>query len=388
MVERHGVGMNKSRSRPVTDRHVADIYRAAAGVLAWNEVLASLTKLTDSKFCFIGSYSVAEGSGTIEEWYNLDNSAVESYGVSPAGSLPWLARREYFQSAGLVWTGGQILSDEQLRDTQFFSNFLRPLGVFHTLHAAIDISNGTITHVLLARSSSKPDYSPELCDAFRDLTWHLQSAFDLNQSLSENSIVQMGFDVLLEILPIGIAMVDANGAIVRMNALAQSIIATYDEEVGESNHEIPPTQVPATILPVALAQKIDESNGYRRVVLDRLNGRSKTYLTILPLDLRRTWTGQHSSGKILLLYDLEFEIEVDDSVFSILYGLTPTEARLAARVITGERIDEAARDLGISESTARTHLKRIFKKTNVSRQAELVRKLLLSSLHSIKIRIQ
>lgn len=206
------------------------------------------------------------------------------------------------------------------------------------------------------------------------------------RALSENTIVQMGFDALLEILPIGIAMLDANGAIVRMNALAQSIIATYDEKVGESNHEIPPTQVPATILPVALAQKIDESNGHRRVVLDRLNGRSKTYLTILPLDLRKTWTGQHSSGKILLLCDLEFDIEVDDSVFSILYGLTPTEARLAARVITGERIDEAARDLGISESTARTHLKRIFKKTNVSRQAELVLKLLLSTLHSIKIR--
>jgi len=387
----HGIEVERDqltdRSRPVTDQHVANIYRAAAGVLAWSDVLASLTVLTDSKFCFIGRYSVEEGRGTIEEWCNLDVSAVEAYAVSSVGSVPWLARREYFQSAGLIWTGSQILSDEHLRETDFFANFLRPLDVFHTLHAAIDISQRTVTHVFMARSTAKQDYSPELCQTFRDLTWHLRSAFDLSRSLSEHSIVQKGFDVLLENLPIGLAVLDPNGTIVRMNELAQGIIASFDEEVGNSGAEVSPTHKSATSLPAALAQTINGSNGQTSFVLRGRKGRCNTYLTTLPLDLSKSWTRHQSSGKILLIYDLEFEIEVDANVLGMIHHLTPTEARLAARVIAGARIDEAAQSMGISESTARTHLKRIFSKTNVTRQADLVRKLLLSTIHSIKIRL-
>jgi DNA-binding CsgD family transcriptional regulator/PAS domain-containing protein len=383
--------MNKDqltgRLRPVTDQHVANIYRAAAGALAWSEVLESLTLLTDSKFCFIGRYSVNEGRGTIEEWCNLDVSAVEAYAVSSVGSVPWLARQEYFQSAGLVWTGRQILSDEHLRETIFFENFLRPLDVFHTLHAAIDISFGTVTHVFMARSNAKQDYSPELCETFRDLTWHLSSAFDLSRTLSERSIIEKGFDVLLENLPIGLAVLDPNDTIIRMNKLAQRTLASFGEEVDSIGAEIPSIQRSATSLPAALAKMISEPRGHSRFVLSGHKGRCNTYLTVLPLDLGKTWTDHQNSGRILLICDLEFEIEVDESVLGMIHHLTPTEARLAARVITGARIDEAAHGMGISESTARTHLKRIFSKTNVTRQADLVRKLLLSTIHSTKIKL-
>lgn len=54
------------------------------------------------------------------------------------------------------------------------------------------------------------------------------------------------------------------------------------------------------------------------------------------------------------------------------YGLTPTEARLASLIAEGSSIAEVAGLLGISIGTARVHLKRIFAKTGTRRQAELV----------------
>jgi DNA-binding CsgD family transcriptional regulator len=59
------------------------------------------------------------------------------------------------------------------------------------------------------------------------------------------------------------------------------------------------------------------------------------------------------------------------------YGLTFAEASLAMRLVQGESIAEAAAALGITEHTARTHLKRVFAKTGTMRQAELVREVLL-----------
>lgn len=55
------------------------------------------------------------------------------------------------------------------------------------------------------------------------------------------------------------------------------------------------------------------------------------------------------------------------------FGLTKTEARLAAALYEGCSIPQAAHRMGVANSTARTHLQRIFDKTGVRRQADLVR---------------
>ncbi|SDG09668.1 regulatory protein, luxR family [Limimonas halophila] len=55
------------------------------------------------------------------------------------------------------------------------------------------------------------------------------------------------------------------------------------------------------------------------------------------------------------------------------YGLTRQEARIGTLVGEGHVIRDAARDLGIQESTARWHLKNVFSKLDIHRQVELVR---------------
>ncbi|MCA0922049.1 helix-turn-helix transcriptional regulator [Pseudooceanicola nanhaiensis] len=55
------------------------------------------------------------------------------------------------------------------------------------------------------------------------------------------------------------------------------------------------------------------------------------------------------------------------------FRLTPAESTLCLEILRGDGRDAAAARLGISVSTARTHLSRIFEKTGTNRQAELVR---------------
>ena len=56
-----------------------------------------------------------------------------------------------------------------------------------------------------------------------------------------------------------------------------------------------------------------------------------------------------------------------------LLGLTPAEARIAAAVGAGLPPREAARSLGLAESTVRSGLKVIFGKLGIRRQTELVK---------------
>ena len=55
------------------------------------------------------------------------------------------------------------------------------------------------------------------------------------------------------------------------------------------------------------------------------------------------------------------------------YGLTPAESRMLAAIVNAGGVRQAAQTLGVCETTAKTHLKRIFEKTGTNRQTELVK---------------
>ena len=55
------------------------------------------------------------------------------------------------------------------------------------------------------------------------------------------------------------------------------------------------------------------------------------------------------------------------------YDLTPAETRVLAGLLAGRTLAETAVALGIAASTAKTHLDHIFAKTDVTRQADLMR---------------
>jgi DNA-binding CsgD family transcriptional regulator len=57
-------------------------------------------------------------------------------------------------------------------------------------------------------------------------------------------------------------------------------------------------------------------------------------------------------------------------------GLTPAEVRFTREILKGDGLQAAADRLGISVTTARTHLAHVFGKTGARRQAELVRLIL------------
>jgi DNA-binding CsgD family transcriptional regulator len=61
------------------------------------------------------------------------------------------------------------------------------------------------------------------------------------------------------------------------------------------------------------------------------------------------------------------------------FGLTAAEAAVAKEILNGRGLKVAARSLGVSPTTVRTHLTAVFSKTCTQRQAELVRVLLQRS---------
>ena len=81
-------------------------------------------------------------------------------------------------------------------------------------------------------------------------------------------------------------------------------------------------------------------------------------------------------GVLLLLAEPANASVPNADLLRLLFDLTPAEARLTRYLLEGRTPAEAAALLRITEATTRVHLRRVFAKTGVRRQAELVRLLL------------
>ena len=79
---------------------------------------------------------------------------------------------------------------------------------------------------------------------------------------------------------------------------------------------------------------------------------------------------------MVMITDPDRDIYPSEEIIAQAFGLTQAEARLAARLATGQSLERIATELGISEGTVRNQLKAVFQKTETHRQGELIALLL------------
>ena len=75
---------------------------------------------------------------------------------------------------------------------------------------------------------------------------------------------------------------------------------------------------------------------------------------------------------MIYVFDSINESERIEEVIRTLYGLSPTESKIAAKLVLTPDVHEVAKSLGITYNTARTHVKRIYAKTKINRLPSLV----------------
>jgi DNA-binding CsgD family transcriptional regulator len=116
------------------------------------------------------------------------------------------------------------------------------------------------------------------------------------------------------------------------------------------------------------------------ITLERRSAHTALIVRVVPGPGLECWHGTEQKTALLKLYDQDLGLVVDERALITMYGLTRSEAALASQLIQGKSIEDAAAGLFISAHTARTHLKRIFMKTDTHRQPELVVRMLLTVL--------
>jgi DNA-binding CsgD family transcriptional regulator len=96
---------------------------------------------------------------------------------------------------------------------------------------------------------------------------------------------------------------------------------------------------------------------------------------VLPLapDARRQAGVGNTAAATVIVRRAVLDLSSPLATLADTYGLTPGETRVLGAIVEFGGVPEAARALGVSETTVKTHLCHVFDKTGTKRQAELVK---------------
>jgi DNA-binding CsgD family transcriptional regulator len=188
----------------------------------------------------------------------------------------------------------------------------------------------------------------------------------------------------LELVRCGAMLVSETGRPHLSNQAARAILQKKDgislARTGLVAERASDTQLLHHLLREAISSPESGEPKQSPFVVERKSAHTSLIVRVVPGPGLDGWPGPEQRTALLKLYDRDMGVVVDEHTLITLYGLTRGEAALTAKLIQGKSPEEAAQELFISAHTARTHLKRVFMKTDTHRQPELVVRMLLTVL--------
>ncbi len=212
----------------------------------------------------------------------------------------------------------------------------------------------------------------------------LQRALQSDLRLAELETARRASAELLDRLRQASLLVDAACHVLFANRAAEEILADRlglrrgAEGVLRANRQSETAAMHKLVAEAAGCIADGKEGAGGRLRLSRGEERTPLMVLVIPLRAETNWLAPHHPSAMLFVTDPERTSNPTAASLRAGFGLTRMEAALALEVLDGKGLKVAARRLGISPTTARTHLTAVFGKTGTRRQAELVRVLLHS----------
>jgi DNA-binding CsgD family transcriptional regulator/PAS domain-containing protein len=364
--------------RQDVSRLIGLTYDAAADPSLWQTTLASTLDVLDGR---AGHLLMIEAGGTRQNVVgaNFEPSETLKYNVY-YGQLDPVAPLLETSPVGTIVTCRDVVPLEE-RKKEFYSEWATPNEGADAVFVNLERTGRSVCALVLARPwLSKPFGTPRMLRTLEFLIPHFQRAMASRHALANATQYNASATELIRTQH-GCVLLGADGRVLYANAAARHMTRHNEGLTLAGNGLHARTARDEMLLQhlIRTAQPgyADLARGGGRMSIERGRGRSPVIVQTLPLSSH--WLSQAFPGcTLVLIIDGERMAHMCHRALQELFGLTPAEASVAARIPGSRGLQTLANEMGLGLSTVRTHLQRAFEKTGTHRQAELVQ--LLSEL--------
>lgn len=359
---------------------IAMAYAAALDRERWREVLAALVDVSGATGAQLLSGKRIKGESLV------------SIGIDPAedarynqyyGAIDPLPQMLGTLEAGGILSCREAIARDDTRHSPFFIEWADPNHVSDAVFLRLSSSSDPLCALALGHPyRDTPFLRPALRAYLAVVGPHLVNAFDISRRLERASLEGQACQACFDQLGRGWMLVSATCHLRDINQTGRLIL---DEEDGlrlrQGMIEAIDPAINAHLLKSVAAgtgMRFAAADFGRPFEISRASGASPYMVSMMPHQTPDGWFNQGCDHVAILITDPAREEQHLMHALRNDYGLTIAEAQVALRVRGSRGLRQVALERGVSLSTTRIHLQRVFEKTATHRQSELI--MLMSSL--------
>jgi DNA-binding CsgD family transcriptional regulator/PAS domain-containing protein len=366
------------------DDVVALIYLATTEHERWSSVLERVGLRMGASIAAVHVHARAgdiEPATTLGAWGSKAPPGLRDYETYYATRNVWVQHGARLMKPGVILTGEQMCPDEILLRSEFYLDFLRPLDVRYSIRAVLTGDPEPLSFFSAGRPHRARPFGEAQRRVLGAVTPHLMQAIRIQERLESVQASRHAISTALERTPLAVIFLDRRCRVVEMNSTARKIVEAGDVlrlERGvlvafDTRAEVQLQQM------IFGAASLDSGRFLQHggaVSLPRPAGRRPLAAMVAPTGVTGLFPASRSASVVVLIEEPDRQATAPFAAFMKDCKLSRAEAGLAARLVDGMSLREAAAAIGISDHTARSHLKRVFAKTGARRQSDLIRRVL------------
>ena len=363
------------------ERLLPRIYEIGSG--SWNPLLDEIRQYLRAQAIALMLHDFTYNLGSIRFASGYNHEYLKQYALYYAHRNIWLAQERHYRSPGAIHIGENLVPENELVATEFYAEWLQPQDLHHRLCAVLSREQATVLFLDVMRPRSGAAFDRSDIERCRSLLPHLQRALRMHRRMVDLEVERDAAFHALDHLPWGVVFVDEHRNCLGANRHAQEILLAGDGLVARGDTVRAAVAAESAQLDRLLSCALNRTGGRAPnaggpLSITRPSGAHPLSVLVVPLRTRAEALGDRRPAAAIFVGDPDIRLDSsNEQHLRELYALTAGEARLAARLAQGKSVEEAAAAIGITVNTARAYLKRIYSKTGVRRQPELVRLLLL-----------
>jgi DNA-binding CsgD family transcriptional regulator len=356
---------------------VGNIYDASIDPSLWPRVLEQTCGYIEGIAAVLVAHEAA-GAGEFYFSWGDDPVYTESYNRTFRKLNPLVVPMFSHSTAGDIVAIGDLIPYEEYFASRFYKEWAAPQGYLDAIHLILEKSATAFASVAVARHERHGLVDDATRRRMRLLAPHFQRAVAIGKVIDLHNAQATTLADTLDGMVAGMFLVDAQAQIVHANASGHQLLRE-GKVVENSSGRLAATDGQAEQMlreVFAAAQEGDAAIGGKGIAVPLLVDSGDRWIAhVLPLaaGTRQQPSAVRSTAAAVFVCRAALDLPSPLETIAALHKLTPAELRVLMAIVEVGGVPEVAPMLGISETTVKTHLQRVFDKTGASRQADLVK---------------
>jgi DNA-binding CsgD family transcriptional regulator len=360
-------------------RLVGGIYDAVIDPILWSGALDAIRREFHFHLAVLGVNKMPSGETAFYATCNVPDEYLRTLGqygedvLEAWGGLAAVARLPLEEPIVLTQTRALHLWQKN----RFYLEWVKPQGIVDQVAMVLANDRTANGNVGFSCHETRGPVEPETIADLRLLAPHLRRAVNIGRLLDMTTNAAATFEAALAAMASAAVLVNADMKIVYANPVAQRMLHDADPIRAQNGKlELIKVLVPGQLEAAVEAAAEPEVNFGRRGIGIPTRKRDGTPLVlhVLPLEQRSPRTGAPwKSVAAVFIADTGGQAAIPIDALSLLFELTPMEARVLELTVAGHSSREVAEALGVAPSTVKTHTLNLYEKTGRHRREDLVR---------------